>query len=208
MEVNRPTIYEVGHTIAEVANVSFTEDELRIDPRYCLEIDFLNKKLRAAFYNENYVMKKPIIEIPLYEDDKYLYVKSQNGGRIFIFVGKSPRKTDEKSYIYISSNSETIEEKANNDDYSAFNSRKGGDDRLFKRVARYTIPVFPHDNENSKRYNTMEHCINELPELYDDAITEYKLRLKEESEAGKRYMENESKVYLELKKQGKSLSDP
>ncbi|TGL09138.1 hypothetical protein EHQ43_01385 [Leptospira bouyouniensis] len=109
-----------------MANVSFTEEELRIDPKYCLEIDFLNKKLRAAFYNEQNVLKKPIIDIPLLEDDRYLYLQAKNGGRIFIFVGKSPRKTDEKKYIYISSNRETIEEKATNDDYYAFDSTGGG----------------------------------------------------------------------------------
>lgn len=208
LEVSRPTIYDAGHTIAEIAEVSFTEEELRIVPRYCLEIDFINKKLRAAFYNENYVKKKPIIDLPLLEDGQYLYLQAKNGGRVFIFVGKSPRKTDEKSYIYISSNENTIEEKANNDDYSAFNSRTGGHDKFFKRRARLDWPILPHDNENSKRYNTMEYCVNQLPELYDDAVKEYELRLKEEVEGGKRYMEKERELYERLKKEGKTLSNP
>ncbi|TGK89247.1 hypothetical protein EHQ23_03635, partial [Leptospira bourretii] len=159
LEVSRPTIYDAGHTIAEVAEVSFTEEELRIVPRYCLEINFINKKLRAAFYNEQYVKKKPIIDLPLLEDDKYLYVQAKNGGKVFIFVGGSGSKSDKKSYIYISSNRNTIEENSKNDDYSAFNST-GGYDKLFKWEARYAWPVFPVSNENSRRYNTMEYCVN------------------------------------------------
>ncbi|MGV3667164.1 MAG: hypothetical protein ACO1NV_13600 [Leptospira bouyouniensis] len=50
--------------------------------------------------------------------------------------------------------------------------------------------------------------MNELPELYDDSVKQYQLRLKEESEAGKRYMEKENEMYERLKKEGKTLSDP
>ncbi|WP_167881490.1 hypothetical protein, partial [Leptospira bourretii] len=73
---------------------------------------------------------------------------------------------------------------------------------------RYAWPVFPVSNENSRRYNTMEYCVNQLPEFYDDAVKEYELRLKEEVEGGKRYMEKENEMYERLKKEGKTLSNP
>ncbi|PJZ44776.1 hypothetical protein [Leptospira brenneri] len=206
-EVARPELFEAGRAFAEVAGVTLTEDGPGEGSRYCLEVDFINKKLRAAFYNENYVKKKPIIEIPLYEDDTYLYAKAKHGGRIFIFAGPSGWETDKKTFIYFSSNRDTIESRSKNAKENDFDNLTGGDDKKFGHEARLAWPVFPVSNENSKRYNTMEYCIKELPDFYKNGQEEYEAYMKEEVEAGKRYIESELKRIEDAEKRGLPIDD-
>lgn len=195
-EVYRLEYYPLARALYESGGLNFDNlEKIPFDNEFCFEIDFIQRKIRAGFYDDSIQDKKAFVNIPFKEDGTYDYFETKKGGKVYVYVRPYDKK-DKDLHLLFSTNRERMSLKRIVDDGWPYSVDSDRNEKLFQSTIFYYVRS--HNNPNRE---TFENCVKtHLEESYVEAKQKYEEYLKEQIRSGEAYTEAEDKMYNERKR--------